>query len=98
MVPAASALATTLLSSAVFFAMSPHCARGMAQFPIYEYIAGFSLTSDVCAIPTTETVIANVHTATSIRLFMNLSQSRISQDIGGANLRFVLGHASVLLT
>src|SRR5262245_49955023 len=70
MVPAASALATVLLSSAVFFAMSAQPARGIAQFPMYEYIGGFSLTSDVCAIPTAETVIAHATTATSIRLFI----------------------------
>jgi len=33
---------------AVAFSMSAHCERGILQLLTYEYIRGFSLTSDVC--------------------------------------------------
>src|SRR5260370_17198574 len=48
-VPLARAFARTFSSAAVFFSISAHCARGIAQFPTYEYMGGFSFTSDVCA-------------------------------------------------
>src|SRR6266496_6593369 len=69
MVPAARALSRTFASAAVFFSISAHCARGIAQFPTYEYIGAFSLTSDICACadPTT-TVKASVHTPAKIPL------------------------------
>src|SRR5713226_3191389 len=49
MVPLAMAFSRIFWSAAVAFSMSAHCARGILQNPMYEYIGGFSLTSDVCA-------------------------------------------------
>src|SRR5947208_7378481 len=63
MVPAAKALSRTFASAAVFLSISAHCARGIAQFPTYEYIGGFSLTSCACAEPTATAVIVSAHTA-----------------------------------
>src|SRR5919197_1550823 len=77
MVPAARALSSTLASAAVFLSISAHCARGIAQFPTYEYIGGFSFTSDVCecADITTAEVMVSAHTSaiTPPNLFIVLS-------------------------
>src|SRR5271165_2858755 len=70
-------------SPAVFLAISAHCARGMAQFPTYEYIGGFSLASDICAPAGTAqtTAIASAHSPTKtllIFLFMVSFHSSVS--------------------
>src|SRR5580658_3268708 len=49
MVPSASALSKTALSPATDFSISPHCVRGICQLAMYEYIGGFSFTSEACA-------------------------------------------------
>src|SRR5215470_4353018 len=65
-VPLDRALSKVGWSAAFAFCMSAHCARGMFQFPIYEYIGGFSLTSAVCARPgvAQTTAIASAHSPT----------------------------------
>src|SRR5947207_11791346 len=70
MVPAARALSRAFASAAVFLSISAHCARGIAQFPTYEYIGAFSLTSDICACadPTATAVKASAHTPASMPL------------------------------
>jgi hypothetical protein len=49
MVPLAMALSRIFWSAASAFAISDHWARGIFQNETYEYIRGFSLTSDICA-------------------------------------------------
>src|SRR5579871_4460683 len=49
MVPLANAFSTTFWSAASAFSISAHCPRGIFQNEMYEYIGGFSLTSDICA-------------------------------------------------
>jgi hypothetical protein len=48
-VPLARAWSRVFWSAALFFSISAHWARGIAQLLMYEYMGGFSLTSDVCA-------------------------------------------------
>src|ERR1039457_7077579 len=43
------ALSRIFWSAASAFAISSHWARGIFQNETYEYIRGFSLTSDICA-------------------------------------------------
>src|SRR5208282_792624 len=50
MVPLAMALSRIFWSAASAFAISAHCGRGIFQNDTYEYIGGFSLTSDICAL------------------------------------------------
>src|SRR5205823_5965422 len=85
MVPAARALSRTFASAAVFLSISAHCARGIAQFPTYEYIGAFSFVSDICACPdpTTTAVKARAHTPAKIPLtclFMILPIREDAQD------------------
>src|SRR5277367_1031251 len=49
-VPSANALSRIALLAELSFAISAQCARGICQLAIYEYIEGFSFTSDVCAL------------------------------------------------
>src|ERR1700685_872158 len=49
MVPLATALSRIFALAMLDFAMSAHSARGRVQNATYEYIGGFSLTSDICA-------------------------------------------------
>src|SRR5437762_531929 len=74
-VPLAKALSRIFWSAALFFSISAHCARGTAQLPTYEYIGGFSLTSEFCANTGAPVRIAtaNAHTAASAYFFMDLS-------------------------
>src|SRR5690348_2615845 len=48
-VPSASALSRIALSESVDLAISAHCARGICQLAIYEYIGGFSFASEFWA-------------------------------------------------
>src|SRR5580692_3142612 len=49
MVPLAIALSRSFALAAFDLSISAHCARGIFQNATYEYIGGFSLTSDICA-------------------------------------------------
>src|SRR5947209_19737822 len=95
MVPLARAFDRIFSSAAVFLSISAHCARGIAQFPTYEYIGGFSFISDVCASAGAAQVVATAiaHSPARTRpnfVFMTFSFAKV-QDFDFA----ILGHASV---
>src|SRR5579863_3408398 len=82
------ALSRVFWFAASSFAISAHCARGILQNETYEYIAGFSLTSDICAhAGTTQTAdIASTHSPAKTLhsfLFMFFILRDLAQDLHG---------------
>src|SRR5208282_206847 len=83
MVPLAMALSRIFWSAASAFAISAHCARGIFQNETYEYIGGFSLPSDICALAG-ETVIASAHSPAKTPhtfMFMFFILRNLAQDL-----------------